>query len=75
MSDALRVYFDKQAEEFEQRVQQALSACGGDPMYTVRALVIANTFLMEENERLKSQISTGFDRCQTRKPIHPKNDG
>jgi hypothetical protein len=72
MSDALRAYFDQQHEEFEEAVRDSIQACDGDPIAALRSAVIANTFLMEENERLKAQISTGFDRGRTRKPAPPK---
>jgi len=36
-------------------------------MSALRAMVIANTFLMEENEKLKSQISSGYARQSVRK--------
>ena len=67
MNQALRDFFDQQANELDQSVRDALEACGGDPMSALRAMVIANTFLMEENEKLKDQISTGYARQSVRK--------
>lgn len=72
MSDVLRAYFDQQEQEFDQAAQDAIAACDGNPAKALRAAIIANTFLMEENERLKGQISTGFDRGRTRKPTPSK---
>lgn len=67
MTEALRAYLAQQARELEQDVQDTLDACGGDPMSALRAMIIANTFLMEENEKLKAQISTGYARQTVRK--------
>ena len=72
MTDGLRAYLDKQAQEFAQSVQQALGACGGDPMSALRALVIANKFLMEENERLKAQASAGFGAGRGKQARRPQ---
>ena len=72
MNQQLREYFDTQAQELENAVQQALQACGGDPMSALRSLVIANTFLMEENEQLKAP-TTPFglaDRLEARVVDH-----
>jgi hypothetical protein len=60
MNKALKDYLDEQARELEQDVQSALQACGGDPMRALAAAIIANSFLMEENERFKQQISSGL---------------
>jgi len=67
MTEALKAYLDQQAAELEQDIQCALVACGGDPMRALQAAIIANTFLMEENEKLKLQISSGFGRGFVRK--------
>jgi hypothetical protein len=40
---------------------------GGDTMRVLRTAIIANTFLIEENEKLQAQISMGFDRSRTSK--------
>lgn len=52
MTDAFRAYFDQQEQEFDQAVRNAIAACDGDLATVLRAAVIANTFLIEENERL-----------------------
>jgi hypothetical protein len=53
----------------EQAVSGAIAACDGDLLATVRALVVANSFLTEQNERLVKEldhawrwISPGFTR-------------
>jgi hypothetical protein len=65
--DELRAHFGKQAREFEEAVNQALAIANGDAMAAVRTLVVANIFLHEENERLRTQISSGYMRGQTNK--------
>jgi hypothetical protein len=65
--DELRAYFDKQIEEFDDAVRQALVIADGDAMAAIRTLVIANMFLNEENDRLREQISAGYMRGQTKK--------
>jgi len=46
----------------ETAVDMAISACDGDLRDTIRTLVIVNSFLMEEMERYKSLVSSGFLR-------------
>ena len=46
----------------ESAVDMAIEACDGDLHDTIRSLVIANSFLLEEVERYKSLISPGFMR-------------
>jgi regulator of replication initiation timing len=65
--DELRAHFDKQAQEFAEAVNQALAIAHGDAMAAVRTLVVANIFLHEENERLRTQISSGYMHGQTNK--------
>ena len=62
MTDDLRTFLDQQAKAIEDGVRLALAACGGDPMDALRAAIVANTFLMEENDRLRAQISAGYAR-------------
>jgi hypothetical protein len=40
----------------------AVAACDGDLRDTIRTLVSANSFLMEEVERYRSLVSPGFVR-------------
>ena len=72
MNDQLRAFLNKQADELAENVRQALEMANGDAMAAVRALVIANNFLHEENERLRAQVSSGFTRGQARKPSAAK---
>ncbi len=37
-----------------------LDLCGGDAIKALRITLIANAFLTEENDRLKTQVSRGF---------------
>ena len=68
MTEQLRAYLDEQAQALDDSVRQALEICNGDAMSALRAVLIANEFLQEENERLRGQISTGFARGRDRKP-------
>jgi len=62
MNDQLRAFFDEQAKAVDADVRQAIELCNGDVVQALRAALIANAFLMEENERLKAQTSAGFVR-------------
>jgi hypothetical protein len=62
-----------QADAIDAAVAQAVAACDGDLAAAIRALVIANTFLTEQNAALSREldyawrwISPGFTRS-TRK--------
>jgi hypothetical protein len=55
-------------------VDQAIAACDGDPRATVRALVVANSFLNEQNAALSTEldyawrwISPGYTRSMNRR--------
>jgi hypothetical protein len=65
--DQLRAYFDEQAQMVDDDVREAIEIAGGDVTRALRAALIANTFLIEENERLKTQISQGFTRGKNSK--------
>ncbi|ABE39352.1 hypothetical protein IP86_02915 [Rhodopseudomonas sp. AAP120] len=43
---------EAQAAELEAAAGQAIEACGGDPVAAVRALIVANSLLEEEAERV-----------------------
>ena len=62
MNQQLKAYLDEQAQAVDDDVRQALELCNGDAVAALRITLIANAFLIEENERLKSQVSTGFTR-------------
>jgi hypothetical protein len=46
----------------EAAVEQAISICDGDVRAALRALLIANSFLADEVERLTKEVSVGFAR-------------
>ena len=52
----------EKVDGLELAVDMAVAACEGDLRDTIRTLVIANSFLMEEVERYKSLVSPGFVR-------------
>jgi len=52
----------EKVDELEVAVDMAVAACDGDLRDTIRTLVIANSFLMEEVERYRSLVSPGFVR-------------
>ena len=62
MNEQLRAYLDDQSQAVDEDVRLALALCNGDPIQALRTTLIANAFLIEENERLKSQVSKGFGR-------------
>ena len=50
------------AEALEREVHQAIEACDGDIRGALRAALVANSFLLEEIERLTRAVSLGFTR-------------
>jgi len=52
----------EKVDELEVAVEVAVAACDGDLRDTIRTLVTANSFLMEEVERYKSLVLPGFVR-------------
>jgi hypothetical protein len=52
----------EKVDQLEAGVDLVIAACEGDLRDTIRALVIANSFLLEEVERYKSFVSSGFVR-------------
>ena len=65
MNEQLKAYLDEQAQALDEDVRLAVQLCGGDVIQALRTTLIANGFLLEENERLKAEVSAGFAR---RKP-------
>jgi hypothetical protein len=63
----LKEYLDQQSDELDEAVTQALALWAATRCAVLRTAIIANTFLIEENEKLQAQISTGFDRSRTSK--------
>src|SRR3954454_766998 len=72
MNDQLRAYLDEQASELEESVRQALSITNGDAMAALRALLIAISFMQEEIDGLKTNVSSGFTRGRVKRPA-PKH--
>ena len=62
MNEHLRQYLNEQAQAVDNDVRQAIELAEGDVYRALRITLIANTFLQEENERLKVKISKGFIR-------------
>ena len=61
-------------DELELAVEQAIAACNGDVRATIRALVVANSFLTEQNTALSVEldyawrwISPGYTRSRNRR--------
>ena len=53
------------AEALEREVDQAIAACDQDIRGALRAALVANSFLLEEIERLTHAVSLGFTRQQS----------
>jgi hypothetical protein len=51
-----------EAAELEAAVGQAIEACGGDPVATVRALIVMNSALEQELADVYTKASHGFIR-------------
>jgi hypothetical protein len=49
-------------DQLETAVDEAIEACGGDVRSTIRALIVANTFLESEVSELKKAVSHAFVR-------------
>jgi len=62
MNAQLKAYLDEQARATDDDVRQAIELANGDVVHALRITLIANTFLVEENESLKKQVSKGFTR-------------
>jgi hypothetical protein len=62
MNAQLEAYLDEQAEAADDDVRQAIALANGDVVHALRVTLIANRFLVEENERLKARVSKGFVR-------------
>jgi hypothetical protein len=48
-----------QAAALEQDPDQAIAACGGDVRAALKAALVANSFLIAENEKLTRSASLG----------------
>lgn len=72
--DAEVVEDGAESNALERAIEQAIAACDGDLRATVRALVVANTFLTEQNMALSQEldfawrwISPGFTRSKLKR--------
>lgn len=72
--DAEVVEDGAESNALESAIEQAIAACDGDLRATVRALVVANTFLTEQNMALSQEldfawrwISPGFTRSKLKR--------
>ena len=52
----------KDTFDLETAAAEAIAACDGDPVAAVKSLIVANNFLLDEVERLKTMVSTGYSR-------------
>jgi hypothetical protein len=50
------------ADQLEAAGDQAIAACGGDAREAVKALIVANTFLETDLEKLRAAVSMGYAR-------------
>ncbi len=57
MNEQLRTYLDEQVLQLDADVRLSIKMCNGDVMQALRTTLIANALLLEENERLKAQMS------------------
>jgi hypothetical protein len=49
-------------------VNAAIEACGGDARAAIRALLVANSYLETELEKVLEMVSFGYARGRTRRP-------
>lgn len=59
MNEQLRTYLDEQVQQLDADVRLAIEMCDGDVMQALRTTLIINELLLEENERLKAELSAG----------------
>ncbi|MDX3971621.1 MAG: hypothetical protein QHD01_34160 [Bradyrhizobium sp.] len=57
---------NQQDDGLEAAVNEAIAACGGDPLASVRALIVANNFLENEVAELKKAVSHAYTRGRFR---------
>jgi hypothetical protein len=75
MNQRLKKYLNDQAQAIDDEMKQALVLCDGDPMRALRVVLIANSFLLEENESLKRKVSVGYARGKMpSRPDRPTGD-
>lgn len=64
--DQLRAFFDEQAQKLDEGIREAIQIADGDVTKALRSAIVANWFLIEENEKLKTQISMGYTRKKSK---------
>ena len=64
----------EQPDDLDTAVNDAIAACDGDPRATIRALIVANSFLTEQVDTLTKEldwawhwISPGYTRSTNRR--------
>ena len=72
MNERLRAYLDQQAQATDDDVRQAIALANGDVVQALRITLIANAFLVEENARLRSQLSSQVSAGFARRRPHSK---
>ncbi len=56
------------SDDLEVSTQAVIAACDGDAHAAVRALLVANSYLEAEMERLEKAVSLGYVRGRLRRP-------
>ncbi|HEY8007561.1 MAG TPA: hypothetical protein VIE66_12375 [Methylocella sp.] len=64
---------DPSRDDLEANTQAVIAACDGDARAAVRALLVANSYLERDVERLEKAVSLGYVRGRIRRP--PKLTG
>lgn len=60
------------AAALDAEVDEAIATCAGDARAAVRALLVANAFIEQENERIQQAVSVGFSRGRIHRKQKPK---
>jgi hypothetical protein len=59
MNEQLRTHLNEQVQQLDADVRLAIEMCDGDVMQALRTTLIINSLLLDENERLKAEVSAG----------------
>jgi hypothetical protein len=59
---------DISRDDLEASTQAVIAACDGDARAAVRALLVANSYLETEVERLEKAVSLGYVRGRIKRP-------
>lgn len=60
---------DTTRDELEASTAAVIAACDGDARAAVRALLVANSYLEAEVDRLEKAVSLGYVRGHIRRPL------